>query len=77
MAYQRVIEPWEPITTPPCAYLRSKAIFVTGSLDRPNHADEEGSDYCWCNLTQHIIGPDDDDVSRRRCVPGRGCFRSS
>ena len=77
MAFEKIVEPWDAITTPPCAHLRSKAIFVTGTLDRPDHVDEEGCDYCWCNLTQHIIGPDDSDVSRRQCIPGRTCYRTS
>ena len=74
MAYHRITEPLEIIDAPPCAHLRSKAIYVTGMLDRPVHVDEEGSDYCWCNLTQHILGPDDSDVSRQRCIPGRDCY---
>ncbi len=77
MAFEKVVEPWDIVTTPPCSHLRSKAIYVTGMLDRPGHVDEEGADYCWCNLTQHVIGPDDVDVSRRLCVPGRQCYRGS
>ncbi len=77
MAFEKTTESLEIVTTPPCTHLRSKAIYVTGMLDAPTHADEEGADYCWCNLTQHVLGPDDADVSRGTCVPGRTCYRGS
>ena len=77
MAFEKTYEALKGTSAPPCAHLRSKAIFVTGTLDPPMHLDEEGADYCWCNLTQHVLGPDDQDVSRGRCVPGRECYRRS
>jgi hypothetical protein len=61
--------------TSPCAMLRSKAIYVTGSLVNPDHPDEEGAKYCWCNMTQHILGPDQKDVNQSDCAPGRHCYR--
>jgi hypothetical protein len=58
-------------------YLRSKAIYVTGNPD-PQSSDEEGSTRfnCWCNKTQHVLGPDKALVDRQDCVEGRGCFRA-
>ena len=67
----------EIVDQPPCTQLRSKAIYVMGEIGRPTHPDEFGSDACWCNLTQHVIGPDDGDVDRTTCVEGRHCFRST
>ena len=66
-----------PITTPPCVHMRSKAMYVTGSVTAPDHPDEEGSQYCWCNMTQHTIGPDQEDVDRPRCIPGRPCYQET
>lgn len=67
----------EAVTEPACIHLRSKAMCVTGQLRNPNHPDEDGSQYCWCNLTQHILGPDRQHVDRRGCIPGRECYRES
>jgi len=62
-----------------CVFFRSKAMYVTGRLN-PDHVDEShGSheDYCWCNITQHVIGPDESIVERPLCVSGRGCYKST
>jgi hypothetical protein len=77
MAFIKYYDVPEPINTPPCIHLRSKAIYVTGTMRDPNHPDEAGSQYCWCNLTQHILGPDEDDVDRRSCTPDRPCYRDA
>lgn len=77
MAFKKRFDMPTPVTTPPCIHLRSKAIYVLGELRNPEHPDEEGADYCWCNCTQHVLGPDDDDVSRSDCVPGRDCYRET
>ena len=75
MAYQKERDMPDPVTETPCVFLRSKAIYVTGEFT-PNHDDEEGgNDYCWCNMTQHVLGPDGKDVNQRQCIPGRECFR--
>lgn len=60
---------------PPCIYLRSKAIYVTGDPD-PQSEQELGSTRfnCWCNKTQHVIGPDQLLVERTECIEGRDCF---
>ena len=59
-----------------CVHLRNKSLFVTGSLD-PGHPGEPGPRTCWCNLTQHVVGPDYQQVDRNGCVPGRDCYRDS
>ena len=76
MSYQRCFDQAEPVELPPCLHLRSKAIYVTGDPD-PQDPSEIGSSRfnCWCNKTQHTIGPDDELVDRADCVEGRGCYR--
>ena len=80
MSYERTIPGEQPTDTtePACVYLRSKAIYVTGDLN-PDHPDEKTShdENCWCNITQHVIGPDDTEVSRVGCTNGRACFRAT
>ncbi len=77
MGYSRQFDVQERTTLPPCMYLRSKAIYVTGHPD-PQSPEEEGSTRfnCWCNLTQHVIGPDKSLVDRQECISGRGCFKA-
>ena len=38
---------------------------------------EEGSGDCWCNKTQHIMGPDREIVARTVCTPGRSCYEET
>ena len=56
--------------------LRSKAIYVTGDPDP--QSPEEGSTRfnCWCNKSQHVMGPDQQLVDRDACVEGRACYQS-
>ncbi|MCR9296687.1 MAG: hypothetical protein NXI32_28605 [bacterium] len=77
MGYSRKFESEAKTTLPPCVYLRSKAIYVTGNPD-PQSPEEEGSTRfdCWCNKTQHVIGPDQQVVERKACIEGRGCFQA-
>ena len=77
MAYIRHFDEPEPVLEPACIHLRSKAMYVTGELRNSDHPDESGSHYCWCNMTQHIVGPDGEEVDRPACIPGRGCFRET
>jgi hypothetical protein len=74
MPYKRIRGESRPIREPACIYLRSKALFTTGEIQNPEHADDSGA-HCWCNITQHVIGPDQSDVERATCIPGRNCFR--
>jgi hypothetical protein len=77
MAYQRNFGMPEIVSQPPCMHLRSKAIYVTGNPDPLDPAEVGSHRYnCWCNRTQHVIGPDDQLVERADCVDGRGCFAS-
>lgn len=76
MAYKRYIDELSLPQLPPCMFLRSKAIYVTGDPD-PKSPDEIGSTRfnCWCNKTQHVMGPDNVLVERSTCIEGRDCFR--
>lgn len=77
MSYRRSFDETESRLQPPCMNLRSKAIYVTGNPD-PQSCEEEGSTRfnCWCNKTQHILGPDQNLVDRSACIAGRDCFQS-
>lgn len=77
MGYQRSYDEKDTQRHPPCMNLRSKAIYVTGDPD-PKSPEEEGSTRfnCWCNKTQHVVGPDDEIVDRSQCIDGRGCFQA-
>ena len=77
MAHQRHINVELDVIEPPCQYLRSKGMYVTGDID-PTHYDEvtSHSHNCWCNQTQHVVGPDDGEVTRHACVEGRECFHA-
>ena len=77
MSYKRSFDETHTRPLPPCMNLRSKAIYVTGNPD-PQSYEEEGSTRfnCWCNITQHVLGPDQNLVERTSCVDGRDCFRS-
>jgi hypothetical protein len=77
MAFQKIYDQSLPITTPPCIHLRSKAMYVSGQHRVPEHPDEAGSQHCWCNITQHVRGPDLETVDRPSCIPGRECYRET
>lgn len=78
MAYERTINELDVIDQPACIHLRSKGMYVTGDLD-PSHYDEvtSHSHNCWCNRTQHVVGPDENSVARHECTPGRDCYCDS
>ena len=76
MPFKKYLGETKPINTPVCIHLRSKAMYTTGERDT-DHPDEVGSHYCWCNLTQHVIGPDQVDVDRTTCNATRKCFRQT
>ncbi len=75
MSYQRKFEGQPTSLLPVCMNLRSKAIYVTGNPD-PQCKAEEGSTRfnCWCNKSQHVMGPDNQLVDRNACTEGRECF---
>ncbi len=66
-------EPTEPLQ-PVCRHLRSKAIYVAGQMEPPAEMQQSGSGHCWCNLTQHVQGPDNGLVDRRGCNGDRPCY---
>ncbi len=73
MAFSKSYAELPLVAKPACSLLRSKRLFVTGEIDSP-HQDEADGSHCWCNKTQHIMGPDDQMVDRKQCVPGRKCY---
>jgi hypothetical protein len=76
MPYSRSFdEPMGPLQ-PVCRHLRSKAIYVAGQLEPPAEIDAMGSGHCWCNHTQHVLGPDDRQVDRRECNSARTCYEA-
>ena len=77
MVFQKYYDETRPTQGSACIHLRSKAMYVTGQLKNPEHPDELGSQDCWCNMTQHVKGPDQADVDRCACTPGRDCYRDT
>lgn len=77
MPFEKYYDSHVPTTLPACIHLRSKAMYVTGDLRNPEHPDEAGSQYCWCNISQHVLGPDQLTVNRNDCTPGRTCYQES
>lgn len=78
MAHERIFPEQDTSKSPVCIHLRSKGMYVSGSRDAL-HADEHDSHVhnCWCNITQHVIGPDQAHVTVKDCTRGRHCFRES
>jgi len=71
MPFEKSLDERPAVTSPPCVHLRSKAMYVEGT-QRPAESSP-----CWCNLTQHSRGPDQEFAGVRECVPGRACFRET
>ncbi len=75
MAHERVFDIPDLVGKPPCKYLRSKEIYVTGNPDPIDPLEAGTHRYnCWCNKTQHVVGPDEEVVERATCIDGRGCY---
>ncbi|HEX5444259.1 MAG TPA: hypothetical protein VFW87_10540 [Pirellulales bacterium] len=55
-----------------CRHLLSKGMFVSGMVDPAEVGMSDG--HCWCNMTQHALGPDDGLVARQKCMLGRRCY---
>ncbi|HVG39723.1 MAG TPA: hypothetical protein VM870_10570 [Pyrinomonadaceae bacterium] len=65
------------VVSPFCGELRSKKYFMSdGGLLTEAAQYLDGSNHCWCYLTQQVIGPDGGKVTPFRCTPERGCYRS-
>jgi hypothetical protein len=57
-----------------CRHLRSKGMFITGCVNPAVEDGQVGDGHCWCSLTSHVLGPDDNFAERQGCIPGRSCF---
>lgn len=66
-----------PVTHMPCVHLRVKSVYYWGNQRDGIAATEPDSQYCWCNVTQHVLGPDQKYVGRRECTPERPCYRQT
>ena len=77
MPFEHYYDEKRPVRGLVCIHLRSKSMYVTGEIKNPDHPEEAGAQYCWCNLTQHVIGPDQQTVDRHACIDGRGCFKET
>ena len=77
MPFEKYYDEKLPVRGLACIHLRSKSMYVFGELKNPDHPDEAGAQNCWCNMTQHVIGPDQQNVDRHGCIAGRGCFRET
>ena len=77
MPFEKYYDSQVPVAEPACMHLRSKAMYVTGELRNPDHPDEAGSQYCWCNVSQHVLGPDQLAVTRPACIAGRACYQTA
>jgi hypothetical protein len=60
-----------------CSSLRSKKFFLIDAL--PTEASQylDGSNHCWCRVTQQVTGPDGGSVRAEGCVAGRDCYSSA
>lgn len=76
MPYSRSFDEEEGPLQIVCRHLRSKAIYVAGQMEPGIEQETMGSGHCWCNHTQHILGPDDALVERRGCNSGRTCYEA-
>ena len=65
------------ITASACIHLRSKSMYVHGTLGQTESKTESNAGACWCNTTQNSLGPDRDYVNRQSCVSGRECYRET
>ena len=77
MPYQRNYDELPQVEAPACIHLRSKAMYVAGTIGQTEHPADPGSGACWCNQTQHFVGPDEKYVNRQECVHGRDCYRTT
>jgi hypothetical protein len=76
MPFQKSFDGPDPTSIPACIHLRSKSMYVTGQVN-PDDPNEPGANNCWCNRTQHVIGPDSKLVDRVACTEGRECYHAS
>ena len=65
------------LTGPACIHLRSKSMYVHGTLGQTEQTTESTAGSCWCNTTQNFMGPDREYAGRQSCVSGRECYRET
>ena len=70
------MEPKSPLISPFCAKLQSKKAHFLQSPPQTNRDMVDGSNHCWCELTQLALGPDRDLVNPEDCRSDsrRDCF---
>ncbi len=70
-------DPLPIVSTSACSHLRSKGMYVTGTMN-PEADDpyQMGDGHCWCGQTQGVIGPDDGMVDRAGCNAARACYQA-
>ncbi len=57
-----------------CQHLRTKMSYINTADPYPR-LPSDSAQY-WCLHTMHVLGPDNDLVDFRRCIPGRSCFQA-
>lgn len=60
-----------------CSSLRSKKFFLIDTLPTEAAQYLDGSNHCWCRVTQQVTGPDGGSVRPEACVAGRDCYSSA
>ncbi|MGH7953643.1 MAG: hypothetical protein ACREFE_17235 [Limisphaerales bacterium] len=62
-----------------CKHLRTKKIYIDATPEEA-FADKEGAEisprHFWCNLTQTVVGVDDQPVHKNTCNASRRCFEA-
>jgi hypothetical protein len=58
-----------------CPALMMKRMLTVG-MDEPVYDDRQwpGDGYYWCTKTCRPVGPDDEVVHPKDCLPGRSCY---
>ena len=77
MLFEKNNSPLDVIQDPVCVHLRSKGMFITGSMNPEADDPEIGDGHCWCNQTQNVFGPDHLLVDRQECNRARTCYQPS
>jgi hypothetical protein len=60
-----------------CKHLRTKKMYIDatpGEALADNEGGEASTCHYWCNRTQTVAGPDDQQVHKTTCNPARSCF---
>jgi hypothetical protein len=69
----------------PCRLLKTKMDYVTRDVERPSGRPVEWDEdltrggtahKLYCRHTFTVLGPDDDIVGPKVCVPGRACYEA-